>query len=96
MNIQTKNHSENQVIISAENLKKLVEIAEKVEPVEIIEEISEEQIEVREEIFARELLAEGFISKIPSRTMTDEEFDEFELLEIKGELLSETVLRLRD
>jgi hypothetical protein len=37
MNIQTKNHSENQVIISTEDLKKLIEIAEKVEPIEIEE-----------------------------------------------------------
>lgn len=35
MNIQTINHGENQVIISNEDLKKLVEIAGKVEPVKI-------------------------------------------------------------
>ena len=37
MNIQTINHSENQVIISQEDLRKLIEIAEKVEPIEIEE-----------------------------------------------------------
>ena len=37
MNIQTINHGKNQVIISTEDLKKLVEIAEKVEPVKIEE-----------------------------------------------------------
>jgi len=37
MNIQTRNHGENQVIISAEDLKKLIEIAQKVEPIEIEE-----------------------------------------------------------
>jgi peptidyl-tRNA hydrolase len=37
MNIQTRNHGENQVIISAEDLRKLVEIAQKVEPIEIEE-----------------------------------------------------------
>ncbi len=35
MNIQTRNHGENQVIISAEDLRKLVKIAERVEPIEI-------------------------------------------------------------
>ncbi|CAN5368620.1 hypothetical protein BH20ACI1_BH20ACI1_26700 [soil metagenome] len=35
MNIQTRNHSENQVIISTEDLQKLVDIANKVEPIEI-------------------------------------------------------------
>ena len=37
MNIQTINYGENQVIISSEDLKKLVEMAGKVEPVEIEE-----------------------------------------------------------
>jgi 3-dehydroquinate synthase class II len=37
MNIQTINHGENQVIISSEDLKKLVEMAEKVEPIKIEE-----------------------------------------------------------
>ena len=37
MNIQTRNHGENQVIISAEDLRKLVEIAQKVEPIEVKE-----------------------------------------------------------
>ena len=37
MNIQTRNHGENQVIISAEDLRKLIEIAQKVEPIEIEE-----------------------------------------------------------
>ncbi len=37
MNIQTINHSENQVIISQEDLRKLIEIAEKTEPIEIEE-----------------------------------------------------------
>ncbi len=37
MNIQTINHGENQVIISAEDLRKLIEIAEKVEPIKIEE-----------------------------------------------------------
>ncbi len=37
MNIQTINYNENQVIISAEDLRKLVEIAEKTEPIEIKE-----------------------------------------------------------
>ena len=35
MNIQTRNYGENQIIISAEDLQKLIKIAEKVEPIEI-------------------------------------------------------------
>ena len=35
MNIQTINHNETQVIISTEDLQKLVELAEKVEPIKI-------------------------------------------------------------
>ena len=37
MNIQTRSYGENQVIISAEDFRKLVEIAGKVEPIEIEE-----------------------------------------------------------
>jgi len=37
MNIQTRNHGENQVIISAEDLQRLIEIAQKVEPIEVKE-----------------------------------------------------------
>ncbi len=95
MNIQTKNHSENQVIISAEDLKKLVEIVEKIEPIEIIEELSAEEMEAREDEFEKQLLAEGFITNIPSRDETDEEFDNFEPIEIEGEPLSEQIIRER-
>lgn len=37
MNIQTINHGENQVLISAEDLRKLVELARQIEPVRIEE-----------------------------------------------------------
>ncbi|MDQ2747581.1 MAG: hypothetical protein M3T96_10005 [Acidobacteriota bacterium] len=98
MNIQTRNHGENQVIISSEDLRKLVEIACKVEPIKIEaekKEISSAEIEAREDEFERKLLAEGFISKIPSRDETDEEFDEFEPIEFEGEPLSEMIIRER-
>ena len=95
MNIQTRNHSENQVIISAEDLRKLVEIAEKIEPIEIVREFSDEDIEAREDAFERKLLAEGFISSIPARDETDEEFDSFEPIEFEGESLSEMIIRER-
>ena len=42
MNIQTISHGKDQVIISTEDLKKLVEMAEKVEPVKIEEADFEE------------------------------------------------------
>ena len=77
MKIQMRNYGANQVIISTEDLQKLVEIAEKVEPINILQELSDEEIEVKEDAFARKLLAEGFISNIPLRDETDEEFNEF-------------------
>ncbi len=95
MNIQARNHSENQVIISTEDLQKLVEIANKIEPIEITEELSAEENEAREDEFERYLLAKGVISHIAARNETDEEFDSFEPIEVKGEPLSETIIRER-
>lgn len=95
MNIQTRNYSENQVIISSEDFKKLVEIAEKVEPIEIRQELSAEELEAREDEFERKLLAEGFITSIPPRDESDEEFDSFEPIEVEGEPLSEMIIRER-
>lgn len=94
MNIQTINHGENQVIISSEDLKKLVEIAEKVEPIKVVQEFSAEEIEAKEDEFERKLLAEGFISSIPARDETDED-DDFEPIEFEGEPLSEMIIRER-
>ncbi len=94
MNIQTRNHSENQVIISSEDLQKLVEIAGKIEPIEITEEFLAEELEAKEEAFAKKLLAEGFISSIPARDETDED-DDFEPIKIKGKPLSEQIIRER-
>ncbi|MGI8467940.1 MAG: hypothetical protein ACR2N3_05755 [Pyrinomonadaceae bacterium] len=93
MNIQTRNHGENQVIISAEDLQKLIEIAEKIEPIEIIEELPAEE-KMKEEAFAKKLLVEGFISSIPARDETDED-DNFEPMEFEGEPLSEQIIRER-
>ena len=95
MNIQTRIHSENQVIISTEDLQKLVEAAQKVEPIEIFQELSVAEIEAREDAFERKLLAEGFITNIPARDETDEEFDSFEPIEVEGEQLSEMIIRER-
>lgn len=95
MHIQTRNHSKTQVIISTEDLRKLVELANKVAPVEIVPELSAEEIEAREDDFEQYLLAKGIINHIPSRTMTDEEFDEFEPIEMEGEPLSEQIIRER-
>ena len=94
MNIQTRSYGENQLVISADDLKKLVEIAQKVEPVEIAVEYSAEEIEAREESFAKKLLAEGFISSIPARDETDVD-DDFEPIEFEGEPLSQMIIRER-
>jgi hypothetical protein len=47
----------------------------------------------REREFELEMLTEGFFAHIPTRTMTDEEFDEYEPPEIEGEPLSEQIIR---
>lgn len=83
------------MIISTDDLRKLVEIAQKVEPIEIAVEYSVEELEAREDAFERKLLAEGFISNIPSRDETDEEYDAFEPIEFEGEPLSEMIIRER-
>jgi hypothetical protein len=60
-----------------------------------LSEWSGDELERREDEFERHLLAKGLISHIPPRTMTDEEFDDFELLELEGEPLSEQIIRER-
>jgi len=85
MNIQIKKYGEKHVIISPKDLQKLVEIAEKLEPIEIESNLSVEEIEAREDDFERKLLAEGFISSIPTRNETDEEFDSFEPIEFEDD-----------
>ena len=54
-----------------------------------------EQSEAQEDEFERYLLAKGVISHIPARDETDDEFDQFEPIEVEGEPLSETVVRER-
>lgn len=57
--------------------------------------LSSEELERREDEFERKLLAEGFISHIPPRDETNEEFDAFEPIEVEGEPLSEMIIRER-
>jgi hypothetical protein len=56
-------------------------------------ELTAEEAEAREDEFERKLLDEGFISHIPTRDETDEEFDAFEPIEFEGEPLSEMIVR---
>ena len=56
---------------------------------------TDEDIERREDEFERKLLAEGFISHIPTRKETDEEFDAFKPIQFEGEPLSEMIIRER-
>jgi hypothetical protein len=58
-------------------------------------EFTDQELEAREDEFERKLLAEGFISHIPARSETDEEFDAFEPIELEGEPLSEMIIRER-
>lgn len=57
-------------------------------------ELSEKELEARENTFAQKLLAEGFISHIPPRDETDED-DDFEPIVFAGEPLSEQIIRER-
>ncbi len=54
-----------------------------------------DELERREREFELAMLAEGFFARIPTPTMTDEEFDEYEPIEIEGEPLSEQIIRER-
>ena len=54
-----------------------------------------EEMERREDEFERYLLAKGVVSHIATRDETDEEFDAFEMIEVEGEPLSETIIRER-
>ncbi|MGE0126889.1 MAG: hypothetical protein AB7U82_02200 [Blastocatellales bacterium] len=54
-----------------------------------------DELERREREFELAMLAEGFFAHIPTQTMTDEEFDEYEPIEIEGETLSEQIIRER-
>lgn len=55
--------------------------------------VTDEEMERREDEFERYLLAKGVVTHIPTRDETDEEFDAFEMLEVQGEPLSETIIR---
>lgn len=55
----------------------------------------DEDAEQREDEFERYLLAKGVASHIATRDETDEEFDAFEMIEVEGEPLSETIIRER-
>ena len=57
--------------------------------------LTAEQNEAREDEFERYLLKKGLINQLPTRDETDAEFDEFELLTVKDEPLSETIIRER-
>jgi hypothetical protein len=56
---------------------------------------TDEEMERREDEFERYLLAKGVVSHIATRDETDEEFDAFEMIEVEGEPLSETIIRER-
>lgn len=57
--------------------------------------LTDEEAERREDEFERYLLAKGVASHIATRDETDEEFDAFEMIEVEGEPLSETIIRER-
>ncbi len=57
--------------------------------------LTDEEAERREDEFERYLLTKGVASHIATRDETDDEFDAFEMIEVKGEPLSETIIRER-
>lgn len=54
-----------------------------------------DEMERREDEYERYLLEKGVASHIATRDETDEEFDAFEMIEVEGEPLSETIIRER-
>jgi len=54
-----------------------------------------DDLERREREFELAMLAEGFFAHVPTQTMTDEEFDEYEPIEIEGSPLSEQIISER-
>jgi hypothetical protein len=49
----------------------------------------------REREFEVEIFREGAITDVPPRTITDEDFDRYEPVEIEGESLSDTIIQER-
>ena len=58
-------------------------------------ELSGEELERREDEFEQYLLSKGIASHIATRDESDKEFDDFEMIEVEGEPLSETIIRER-
>ena len=54
-----------------------------------------EDLERREDEFEQHLFSSGIASHVATRIETDEEFDDFELITVEGEPLSETIIRER-
>ena len=75
--------------LPAAEQKELLEWFEEHKPID--EKVSEEDLEAR---VLNRLLEKGLISEIV-KPMTDEEDDEFEPIEIEGELLSKMIIRER-
>lgn len=63
-------------------------------PPDGLAELKVVEVEQREDEFERYLLADGLIGEIPRRIEYDDE-EEFELLELEGEPLSEQIIRER-
>ena len=61
-----------------------------------LSETADDELARREREFELAMLAKGVFCSVPARPMTDEEFfEDFELLEIEGEPLSEQIIRER-
>ena len=75
--------------LPAAEQKELLEWFEEHKPID--EKVSEEDLEAR---VLNRLLEKGLISEIV-KPMTDEEDDDFELIEIEGEPLSKMIIRER-
>ena len=76
--------------LPAAEQRELLEWFEEHKPI-IDEEVSEEELEAK---VLNRLLEKGLISEIV-KPMTDEEDDDFELIEIEGEPLSKMIIRER-
>lgn len=60
-----------------------------------VKDIPNDEVERREAEFERRMLEAGFITHIATNDITDEDFDSFDLIDVGGEPLSETISRER-
>ena len=83
----TKILQEIQKLSETEKRRVLARLNDDLEQAKTDGEVSADETERREREFEQEMFAKGYFSHIPPRKLTDDEFEDFEPLEIEGEPL---------